>query len=476
MAEPKLVRLSPYQGLVPFTEKDATFFFGREKESRLIIANLHATPLTILYGPSGVGKSSVLQAGVAYQLNQRDNVIVLVMSNWKRAPLDRLKAMIGELTGLREQIDLNLPFDEFVAQYGSLSNKRVMIILDQFEEYFIYHPEEDEFTVQFSRAVMQPETPVSFLISIREEALARLDRFEGRIPILFDNYLRLEHMDDTSARSAITKPVEKYNELFSSKVSPIQIEEQLVENVLQQLKSGRVSLHETSLGRGEDKSTKPIEMPYLQLVMTKLWKEEISSRSHILHAATLQKLGGAEEIVRMHLDDVMGRLSSDHQLLASKVFQYLITSSGTKIALSASDLASFVDIPIPVIKSLLQRLSEPDVRLLRIIDPMNKIETSYEIFHDVLALPILDWRSRAQRRFMIKRRSSSLGLAAFLVVTIIVGLVYLLLYIGERYLGEGLGYEDQILLTLACSLPVLCIGTVFGIIGFMTGVNWFRVK
>ena len=55
---------SPFVGLVPYTGQDARFFFGREREQRLIIANLFASRLTILYGASGVGKSSVLRADV----------------------------------------------------------------------------------------------------------------------------------------------------------------------------------------------------------------------------------------------------------------------------------------------------------------------------------------------------------------------------------------------------------------------------
>ena len=63
--------LSPYKGLTPFTEKDAAFFFGRESEREIIAANLLAARLTILYGPSGVGKSSVLFAGVVGDLRRR---------------------------------------------------------------------------------------------------------------------------------------------------------------------------------------------------------------------------------------------------------------------------------------------------------------------------------------------------------------------------------------------------------------------
>ncbi len=57
-------RLCPYVGLQPFEEADREFFFGRERDQRIIISNLLTSPLTILYGSSGVGKSSVLMAGV----------------------------------------------------------------------------------------------------------------------------------------------------------------------------------------------------------------------------------------------------------------------------------------------------------------------------------------------------------------------------------------------------------------------------
>ena len=64
--------LSPYKGLAAFedSELDALLFFGRERERDVIVANLLASKLTILYGPSGVGKSSVLRAAVARRLRE----------------------------------------------------------------------------------------------------------------------------------------------------------------------------------------------------------------------------------------------------------------------------------------------------------------------------------------------------------------------------------------------------------------------
>ena len=62
---------------------DWRFFFGRERESELVAANLMASRLTVLYGPSGVGKSSLLRAGVARRLR---TLVPAVGGDGRRAP------------------------------------------------------------------------------------------------------------------------------------------------------------------------------------------------------------------------------------------------------------------------------------------------------------------------------------------------------------------------------------------------------
>jgi putative ribosome biogenesis GTPase RsgA len=61
---------APYVGLDYFLEEDAGLFFGRDAERKQIIANLQASRLTLLYAESGVGKSSLLRAGVSAPLRQ----------------------------------------------------------------------------------------------------------------------------------------------------------------------------------------------------------------------------------------------------------------------------------------------------------------------------------------------------------------------------------------------------------------------
>src|SRR4051812_18738103 len=88
---------SPYKGLAPFEDSDldALLFFGRERESEIIAANLIAARLTVLYGPSGVGKSSVLRAGVAHRLRQEHDLQVVVFSTWTGDPVAALIEAVG---------------------------------------------------------------------------------------------------------------------------------------------------------------------------------------------------------------------------------------------------------------------------------------------------------------------------------------------------------------------------------------------
>ena len=81
--------LSPYKGLAPFedSELDAAFFFGRDREQEIITANLTAARLTLLYGSSGVGKSSVLRAGVVRRLRALPGPLaVVVFDGWRDDP------------------------------------------------------------------------------------------------------------------------------------------------------------------------------------------------------------------------------------------------------------------------------------------------------------------------------------------------------------------------------------------------------
>jgi WD40 repeat protein len=405
----------PYKGLMPYDEDDAAFFFGREAERDVIVANLMAARLTLLYGPSGVGKSSILRAGVARHLHQlsdeelterghRDFAVV-VFNSWRDDPVAGLEAAIqGCLRRIFPGERLEMAPGRLAERLGSWTRQfelEIFIILDQFEEYFLYHGDEDgegTFAVEFPRLLAVPDVRVNVLIGIREDALATLDRFEGRLPNLFDNFLRLQHLDREAARGAIEEPVLQFNRLAAPD-KQVRIELELVETLLDQVQTGRVIVGESGLGMVEGTGSaadERIETPYLQLVMIRLWAEEMAAGSHVLRLATLTRLGGAQQIVRTHLDEAMGNLQLEDQEIAARVFHHLVTPSGTKIAHTAGDLSEYTDVPTTALSGVLERLSGGGTRILRPIAPPSEDaeDYRYEIFHDVLAAAILDWRGR----------------------------------------------------------------------------------
>ena len=211
----------PYTGLMPFSERQAPFFFGRDDERKIVTANLLASRLTVLYGPSGVGKSSLLNAGVACHLRRlaQQNLqefgtpefSVIVFGAWRDDP------RCGLARVLSQQVSEDIPgrLAEKLDRVSSRLDCDLLIILDQFEEYFLYHTNEDckdGFATEFAEAVNQ-SVRTSFLISIREDSLAKLDRFEGAIPGILGNRLRVDHLGLHAAREAIQKPLEEFNRL-----------------------------------------------------------------------------------------------------------------------------------------------------------------------------------------------------------------------------------------------------------------------
>ncbi len=427
----------PYIGLQPYTEEDRVYFFGRERDKRVIASNLFATPLTILYGASGVGKSSVLMAGVVPDLREKPRTAVALFREWQRTDFQAtLKSACADAVERAQQkplaIDPSLPLDDWLAEATRAFGGSILILFDQFEEYFLYNPEAqtcNAFESEFARAVNREDIDVGFLLALREDTLARLDRFRPRIPNLLGNTLRLQHLDASAAEEAMRKPLEVYNR--ESAGAPVAIEDQLIKAVLAQVRTGKVALTHSvgadQAATGDGKAQ--IEAPFLQLVMTRVWSEEMKAGSRVLRLGTLQRLGGAERLVRTHLDQIMSKLRRRERAIAANLFNFLVTPTGTKIAHTANDLASYTAKPQTKLKPVLDRLSSPAVRILRCLAPEPSQSPRYEIFHDVLAAAIVDWHHRYfQRKRLWKRirqisRWPAIALAVFIAL-IVLGLIF----------------------------------------------------
>jgi WD40 repeat protein len=438
---------SPYVGLVPYDEEDAAFFFGREEEKRIVSGNLRASRLTLLYGESGVGKTSLLRAGVLHDLREQVHVVaergrerapfaICAFAGWRDEPLPALLETIrGAVAEASDGRDL-ASWHPGEAVDGVLRSwteraRTILVVLDQFEDYFLYHPDEageDTFGAEFPALVNEPNLRVNFLVSIREDALAKLDRFKGRIPRLFANYVRIEHLSRAAARNTIEGPVREWNRLHAQD-PPYTLEPELIEAVIDSAAIG-----DPALGRNGREATTPeakvgrVEAPFLQLVMERLWRATVEDGATSLTRSRLDRLGGAGRIVENHLLEALGALSPGEQAVAADVFRYLVTRSKTKIAHQVTDLADWTGRPEPEVTTVLDKLCRAEGgRILRRIPPppAGTGATRYELFHDVLAEPILDWRreyDQERRRRAAVRRFTRIGGVLLLLATVFAAL------------------------------------------------------
>jgi hypothetical protein len=470
-ARPTMV--SPYVGLVPFSEADAEFFFGREKESKLIASNLRASRLTLLYGPSGVGKSSVLWAGVCSILRsiaQRDlesrgapDFAVVYFNTWTSDPIQKLSDEIRKAvqSSLEQKTIESIPqtsslveiFKTWTERYGI----ELLVILDQFEEYFLYHGDESgsgTFADELALIINDRYLSARFLISMRDDTLSRLDRFKSSIPNLFDNRLQIDYLDLESARDAITKPVKKYNELYARE-KPFTFDHEradaaaqngsrkyLVEEVLKEVQVGKVTIGVTGQGAvkkepGDNQQSQAvkvaIEAPYLQLVMKRLWLDETTIATHELTAATLEKLGGSQKIVEQYLDKFMEGLSEREQDIAAAIFYYLVTPSGEKVAHTVRTLTEYTKLPADEVEPLLEKLlklseGKEEYRILRKVDrnPGTEDTNAYVVYHDALGPAVLAWSEKHKNEQNKKRaadKSRNWILTIVLIGVAVIGVI-----------------------------------------------------
>ena len=414
---------SPFKGLAYFgdSETDWLFFFGRERESELVAANLMASRLTVLYGPSGVGKSSLLRAGVARRLRtlvpaaggDDEGAEFVIVDRWRDDPIVAVAGAASAST--------DIPLADALAERAVSAGAELYLILDQMEEYVLYHGRDGgPLAGALEDVLTRPGLPVHVLLGVRDDSLADLDAFKRRLPGLFGNVLRLDHLTRAAARSAIEGPLRTYAELGGPRVTA---EDGLIEAVLAEVAAGRIEQHLTGRGLVEEgRRERRVEAPYLQLVLERLWEVERERGSDELRASTLAELGGAERIVEEHLERALAGLDGSERDLVARLFNHLVTPSGTKIAHASEDLARYADEAVARLEPVLSKLDS--ARILRRVPGRAGGPPRYEIFHDVLAPAVLAWGDRRRleaERAAARRRHRRLALLATLALIALAG-------------------------------------------------------
>ncbi len=408
MADKGLYR---YPGTRPFedTDSDRRLFFGREQESGELLQKIIAGKLVVLHAESGLGKTSLLNAGVSAKLRERGYLPIKVRFNL--AEISLVQAVFNAITEAAAQQRLDLEPGETetlwhyfkTAAFWSPDDTLLtpLLIFDQFEEFFAFH--EPEARIEFIRQLAdlvhntlpstlrqairagQPyrygeETPrVKMVISIRGDYLGQLDELSFAVPEIMDNRFRLLALTRKQAREAIIGPAQIEDERIST--PRFRYSEEAVNTMLDYLSQRRE--------RGGVVSKDEVESFQLQQLC------------RYIEAGILEKVGkaGGQEEWEVKKEDLGGEAGMN------KVFQYfyedrlaglkpvlqkrrvrrlcekgLISASNRRLSLEEEVIETQYNVSPALLAQLV------DNRLLRAEKRVGSVY--YELSHDSLVTPI----------------------------------------------------------------------------------------
>lgn len=240
----------PWLGLASFTEETRPYFYGRDEEVGELARRVQRKLLTILFGQSGLGKTSILNAGIVPRLRPEGYCPVYVRIDYGSAavpPSEQIKQAIFKATESQgtwtqtgvardgeslweflhhrddELLDANgkpiiplLIFDQFeeiftLAQADDAGRKRAAEFIEDLADLVENRPpkaleakiDADDSIAErfdFSRADYR------ILISLREDYLAHLEGVKSIMPSITQNRMRLARMNGEQALAAVTKP------------------------------------------------------------------------------------------------------------------------------------------------------------------------------------------------------------------------------------------------------------------------------
>jgi|GEM_PF-1511586 len=398
----------PYLGLRPYTEQDQDSFFGRDSDRRILTDKILSHKLTLLFAASGIGKSSLLRAAVIPHLThpENENLDVVYCNDWVTDPIQSLQQDSLDTLKRRGRLDDEMTLEkieaenlvEFFQFCALLTRQPLIIILDQFEEFFLYHKHSKgfkDFILQFSSAVSDPSCPVAVVISMREDFAMELNHFKSRLPtLLFENFYRLERLTIENAKDAVIQPVEHIGYRY---------ETGFVDELLSNL-----TIREVIGGHSKPlpELVETIEPPYLQIVCSQLWDLDKNNPDKLLTRKTYRDHGRASGLLKSYVESVISHFSANEKKIASLCFDHLVSRYGTKVAYTAKDLAQVVGINEHNLEKILKQLDQS--RILRSQSRGDVVW--FELYHDLFSKSIGEWNQKF-KAIQRNKRALRMGLA-----------------------------------------------------------------
>ncbi|NIM15823.1 MAG: tetratricopeptide repeat protein [Candidatus Aminicenantes bacterium] len=428
-----------YPGSRPFndTDVDRCLFFGRDREKRSLLHKVLAGNLVVLYAKSGLGKTSLINAGLNQALRDRGFIPFKVRFN-----NPGLEPLQGVYTGIREMVKLkSLDYEageeDTLWQYFKTASfwseddtlLKPVLILDQFEEFFVLHaseskkqfirqladivnnniPKELQEAIKAGEPFPYSEKPpnVKIIISIREDYLGRLEEMSREIPDILRRRFRLLPLDCEQARQAITEPSQVQDESISA--SPFQYSPDAVDMMLNFLCKRKE--------KAGIKITNEVEPFQLQLLCKHIEdnvREKAADESGdiIVKKNDLGGETGMQHVLQRFYDDQVARLGSIWKIKRARKLceKGLISTADRRLSLEEDEIKHKFRISEDLLAELVNR------RVLRSEPRVGSIY--YELSHDTLVTPIRE--SQKKRKF---KRNTIEGIIAVCILIVMIFIV-----------------------------------------------------
>jgi WD40 repeat protein/DNA-binding SARP family transcriptional activator len=264
----------PFKGLASFEAVDAGYFFGRERLVAELVARLVGAPLLGVVGPSGSGKSSVVQAGLLPAL--ADGVLP-GSQEWRQ-----LLMRPGEHP-LRELRDVTAGVD---------AGRRYVLLVDQFDETFTACRDERErgaFISTLAGLLRETDGQYTVVLVIRSDHYGRCAGYPALSALLTSNQVLVGSMGHDELRAAIERPAER----AGLRVDP--------------------DLTDALVG---DVENEPGALPLLSTALLELWRHRAGRR---LRYADYVRTGGVRGAVARLAEATFAEFDAEQQLIARRV-------------------------------------------------------------------------------------------------------------------------------------------------------------
>ena len=223
----------PWLGLRAYGPADAAYFYGRDAEIRELYERICSNPLTVLYGRSGLGKSSLLGAGLLPKLKVEGRRAVLIRLRFDSdapelgaqvhsalaAAMDdatwpqgaRLWALAHQ-AATRELIDMLRPvlvFDQFEELYTLAQSperrQQAQALLAELSELIENRPPVGIDLSHYEDGA----SALRVVLTLREDYLHQLERHKRQLPALMRNRMELLELSGPNALQAVLEPGRK---------------------------------------------------------------------------------------------------------------------------------------------------------------------------------------------------------------------------------------------------------------------------